>query len=143
MATSLLNNFKGHLFWRIFLGLWLSSTLLLVVPALLFSQIAQRELPPNIQSRIESIILANARSAILEYRVAGQAQFKRTLDNYNAQLDTRLYIFSSSGKSLGSSTNSSEATAYLDLLLRGHETRLKSVKSKRKVFVLARVVTFE
>ncbi|HOZ05303.1 MAG TPA: HAMP domain-containing sensor histidine kinase [Arenimonas sp.] len=143
MATSLLNNFKGHLFWRIFLGLWLSSTLLLVVPALLFSQIAQRELPPNIQSRIESIILANARSAILEYRVAGQAQFKRTLDNYNAQLDTRLYIFSSSGKTLGSSTNSSEATAYLDLLLRGHETRLKSVKSMRKVFVLARWVTFE
>jgi two-component system, OmpR family, sensor histidine kinase CpxA len=143
MATNLLNNFKGKLFWRIFLGLWLSSTLLLVVPAWLFSQIAQRTLPPNIQSRIESMILTNARSALLEYKVVGQAQFERALANYDERIDTKIYIFTDAGKSLLTSTNPSQASPYLEMLLQGNETRLQLVPGSAKTFVMARWLVFE
>lgn len=143
MATSLLNNFKGKLFWRIFIGLWLSSALLLIVPAWLFSQIAQRTLPPNMQARIESIILANARSALLEYRVGGQVLFETALAKYEDQLETKIYIFTTSGKPLLESIDSSEASPYLERLLRGHETGLEVVESSRRTFVTARWLTLE
>lgn len=143
MAINLLNNFKGKLFWRIFLGLWLSSTLLLVVPAWLYSQIAQRTLPPNMQVRMESVILASARSALLEYRIGGQVQFEKALAKYEDQLETKIYIFTDTGKLLHKTIDSSETTPYIEWLLRGHETSLKAVESRRRTFVTARWLTLE
>lgn len=143
MATSLLNNFKGKLFWRILLGLWLSSALLLVVPAWLFSQIAQRTLPPNMQSRVESIILANARSALLQYRVDGLVPFKKTLNTYDRQMDTKIHIFTESGNALFDSADNIQAKPYLVNLLQGRATPLQVVEDRKRTFVMARWLPFE
>jgi signal transduction histidine kinase len=143
MATNLLNKFKGKLFWKIFLGLWLSSTLLLIVPAWIFSQIALRTLPGNIQSRVESIILTTAQSGLLEYRVKGPEEFERTLKNVNAQLDIDIYIFSDAGKPLTGKEAPNSTRPYLNELLQGRESPFQAVENTPGRFSMARWLSFE
>lgn len=88
------------LFWRIFLSLWLGSTVLMVGTSLLIAAIAEREVPAQIRAHIGKLFRGNANALLqLHGRVDDRAfadAVASTRDDYGLDL----YFFDDTGREI-------------------------------------------
>lgn len=86
------------LFWRIFLALWVGSTVLMIGSSLLIALIAEREVPEQVRDQIGKLLRGNAHSLLQLYGRVDERTFAdmvaATRDDYGLDL----YFFDDSGR---------------------------------------------
>lgn len=85
------------LFWRIFLSLWLGSTVLMVGSSLLMAVIAEREVPDQVRGRVGTLLRGNAHHLLQLYtRVSGR-EFAEAVATSERDYDLAVYFVDDSG----------------------------------------------
>lgn len=88
------------LFWRIFLSLWLGSTLLMIGSSLLIAAIAEREVPEQVLDRVGTLLRGNARSLLLLYTRVDDREFAAAVDAFEQDYALRIYFLDERGREL-------------------------------------------
>lgn len=91
---------KRHLsmFWRQFLALWLGSALLMIGSSLLIAIVADREMPRQVQTRVQTLLGGSARSLALLHGRMPEEDFRATLESIERRYDFRLFLLDASGR---------------------------------------------
>jgi two-component system, OmpR family, sensor kinase len=88
------------LFWRIFLSLWLGSTILMVGSSLLIAMVAEREVPIQVLERVGTLLRGNAHSLLqLHTRIDARA-FAAAVASAERDYDLAIYFIDDSGREL-------------------------------------------
>jgi two-component system OmpR family sensor kinase len=86
--------------WRIFLGLWLGSTLLMIGSSLLIAVIAQREVPIQVRERVQMLLQSSARSALMLHGRVDPDEFAASVRTLESDYGVRLYFVGEDGREL-------------------------------------------
>ncbi len=88
------------LFWRIFLSLWLGSTLLMVGSSLLIAMIAEREVPEQVLERVGSLLRGNARALLQLHTRVDAREFAASVAMVERDYALAIYFVDGSGREL-------------------------------------------
>jgi signal transduction histidine kinase len=90
----------GRLFWRMFLGLWFGSTLLMVGTSLLIVSTVERSMPPVARTSIERFVSATVRSVLSLYEKGGPAAAAEVLGDVERKHSVRIYFLDGAGREI-------------------------------------------
>lgn len=90
----------GKLFWRIFLGLWFGSALLMVGTAFLFAITIERRLPENIADSLERFGTAAARAVLAAHESGSRRETFELLADMERFHGLRMYFIGEDGKDI-------------------------------------------
>ncbi len=90
----------GKLFWRMFFGLWLGSTVLMIGSAVFIALVTQREVPELVRKRVEQMLRTSAESAILLHDRMNADQFSTYLLSMQHKSGMMLYLLDERGREL-------------------------------------------
>lgn len=88
------------LFWRIFLSLWLGSTLLMVGTSLLIAMIAEREVPEQVLDRVGTLLRGNAYNLLQLYTRVDQHEFAEAVAAVESNYNLAIYFIDDNGREL-------------------------------------------
>jgi two-component system sensor histidine kinase CpxA len=88
------------LFWRIFLSLWLGSTLLMIGSSLLIAAIAEREVPEQVLDRVGTLLRGNARSLLQLYTRIDEREFAAAVAAFEQDYALSIYFLDERGREL-------------------------------------------
>jgi two-component system, OmpR family, sensor kinase len=88
------------LFWRIFLSLWLGSTVLMVGTSLLIAVIAEREVPDQIRAHIGKLFRGNANALLQLHGRVDDRTFADAVASTRDDYGLDLYFFDDKGREL-------------------------------------------
>ncbi len=88
------------LFWRIFLSLWLGSTILMVGSSLLIAVIAEREVPVQVLERIGKLLRGNAHALLQLHGRVDRRAFAAAVTTAERDYDLAIYFIDDSGREL-------------------------------------------
>jgi signal transduction histidine kinase len=88
------------LFWRIFLSLWLGSTVLMVGSSLLIAVIADREIPDQIRERVGDLLRGNAQSLLRLYGRVSEREFAEAVAAVEHESGLAVYFVDANGRDL-------------------------------------------
>ena len=88
------------LFWRIFLSLWLGSTLLMVGTSLSIAMIAEREVPEQVLDRVGTLLRGNAYNLLQLYTRVDQREFAEAVAAVEDNYDLAVYFIDDNGREL-------------------------------------------
>lgn len=86
------------LFWRIFLSLWLGSTVLMVGTSLLIAVIAEREVPEQVRDQVGKLLRGNAHSLLQLYGRVDERTFAKMVAATRDDYGLELYFFDDAGR---------------------------------------------
>jgi hypothetical protein len=88
------------LFWRIFLSLWLGSTVLMVGSSLLMAVIAEREVPDQVRGRVGTLLRGNAHHLLQLYTRVSSREFAEAVATSERDYDLAVYFVDESGRDI-------------------------------------------
>ena len=88
------------LFWRIFLSLWMGSTLLMIATSLLIAVIAEREVPQQVLDRVGTLLRGNAHTLLQLYTRIGHREFAQAVATVENDYDLAIYFIDNTGREL-------------------------------------------
>ena len=88
------------LFWRIFLSLWLGSTVLMIGSSLLIAMIAEREVPEQVRVRVGALLRGNAHSLLQLYGRVEDREFAEAVARTERDYGLTLYFIDDAGREL-------------------------------------------
>lgn len=88
----------GKLFWRMFLGLWMGSALLMVGTSILIATTVERRLPEGARGNIDRFATAAARSALAVFETGSAEDASGLLDNLERIHGLRMHFIDERGK---------------------------------------------
>jgi two-component system OmpR family sensor kinase len=94
------NKRMRSLFWRIFLSLWLGSTVLMVGSSLLIAMIAEREVPEQVLDRVGTLLRGNARSLLQLHTRVNNREFAAAVGAVERDYGLVVYFIDDSGSEL-------------------------------------------
>jgi two-component system, OmpR family, sensor kinase len=86
------------LFWRIFLALWVGSTVLMIGSSLLIALIAEREVPKQVRDQIGKLLRGNAHSLLQLYGRVDERTFAEMVATTRDDYGLDLYFFDDAGR---------------------------------------------
>ena len=90
----------GRLFWRMFLGLWFGSTLLMVGTSLLIVTTVERKMPPTVRASIESFVSATVLSVLALYEEGSPAVAAEVLGDVERRHSMRIFFLNGAGREI-------------------------------------------
>jgi two-component system OmpR family sensor kinase len=88
------------LFWRIFLSLWLGSTVLMVGSSLLIAVIAEREVPEQVLERVGTLLRGSAHSLLQLHTRVDRRTFADAVATAERDYDVAIYFIDDAGREL-------------------------------------------
>jgi two-component system OmpR family sensor kinase len=88
------------LFWRIFLSLWLGSTVLMIGTSLLIAAIAEREVPEQVLDRVGTLLRGNAHNLLQLYTRVDDREFAEAVAAFEKEYALAVYFVDDSGREL-------------------------------------------
>jgi two-component system, OmpR family, sensor kinase len=88
------------LFWRIFLSLWLGSTVLMVGSSLLIAVIAEREVPEQVLERVGTLLRGSAHSLLQLHTRVDDRAFADAVATVERDYEVAIYFVDDSGREL-------------------------------------------
>ena len=90
----------GKLFWKIFLGLWFGSALLMVGTAFLFAITIERRIPEDIADSLERFGTASARAVLAAHESGSRRDTSELLTDLERFHGLRMYFIDKDGKDI-------------------------------------------
>jgi two-component system, OmpR family, sensor kinase len=94
------NKRMRSLFWRIFLSLWLGSTILMVGSSVLIAMIAEREVPEQVLDRVGTLLRGNAHTLLQFHTRVDDREFAAAVAAVERDYDLAVYFIDDSGREL-------------------------------------------
>jgi two-component system, OmpR family, sensor kinase len=91
-------NYRLSMFWRIFLALWLGSTVLMIGSTLLIAMIAEREVPQQVRQRVTGLLESSARSLMLLHGRIGDDEFRVAVETLQRDYGLSLFLIGEDGR---------------------------------------------
>ena len=91
---------KRSLFWRIFLSLWLGSTVLMIGTSLLIAAIAEREVPEQVLDRVGTLLRGNAHNLLQLYTRVDDREFAEAVAAFEKDYALAVYFVDDRGRDL-------------------------------------------
>ncbi len=88
------------LFWRIFLSLWLGSTVLMIGSSLLIAVIAEREVPVQVLDRVGTLLRGNAHTLLQFYERVDDREFAAAVGAVERDYGLVIYFIDDAGHEL-------------------------------------------
>jgi two-component system, OmpR family, sensor kinase len=98
--TSIKSRRIHSLFWRMFLALWLGSTLMMIGSTLLIAMIAEREVPEQVLDRVGTLLRGNARSLLQLHARVDSREFAAAVGAVERDYGLVVYFIDDSGREL-------------------------------------------
>lgn len=90
----------GKLFWRIFLGLWFGSAVLMVGTAFLFAVTIERRMPEGVRKSLEPFAIAAARAVLVVHESGSAKETSDLLANLERSQGLRMYFLDRRGEEI-------------------------------------------
>lgn len=102
----------GKLFWKLCLGLWLGSALLMVGTAFMFAVTIERRVPENVEASLKRFATATARAVLVVHEFGSVGDTSELLGNMERFHGLQMYFIGEDGKEiLGREVPSTSSTA--------------------------------
>lgn len=90
----------GKLFWKLCLGLWLGSALLMVGTAFLFAVTIERRIPENVEESLKRFATATARAVLVAHESGSAGDTSELLENMERFHGLQMYFIGEDGKEI-------------------------------------------
>lgn len=90
----------GRLFWRIFLGLWFGSAVLMVGTAFLFAVTIERRMPEGVRQSLQPFAIAAAHAVLVVHESGSARDTSDLLANLERSQGLRMYFYDRRGEEI-------------------------------------------